>query len=303
MRLNILPLLSFCLILGPIGAAIAQDHENNYRVEVLIFERQYRNDSPIDEKWPRNISLSYPETIRDLHDPERPGPDAPPAEPDFFQVLPGSDLKLTRHRGAIEKDYRLRTLFHEAWKQPLGPNQSAPALIIRGGNAYGNHYELEGFLTLGVSRYIHVDTNLWLSEFVPNHGQEPEYWMALPSLPGTLDAGDRPKPGGLILDETDADPDAELESDMTVETFPEIQSDFNADLEDKYTGRDDEFDRDNEYTGFNDVLLDPMEELRNAPYFIKDIVTMRQSRRMRTNELHYLDHPRLGILIQVEPLN
>ena len=32
------------------------------------------------------------------------------------------------------------------------------------------------------------------------------------------------------------------------------------------------------------------------------ITTMRESRRMRSNELHYLDHPYLGLLILVTPL-
>lgn len=295
MRLNILPLLSFCLTLGPVGEAFAQNHANDYRVEVLIFERQYRNESPLDEKWPRNISLSYPEKTRYLHDPDQPGLDTP-IDPDSFQTLPDSDLKLTRHRSAVEKDYRLRTLFHSAWKQPLGPTQSAPALVIRGGNAYGEHYELEGVLTFGVSRYVHVDTDLWLSEFVPNHGQEPEYWMALPSLPGTFEDGGIPTLGGLMFDDTTDEADGEPESETAVEPMPEDQVDYHSNLTNAQSDQTEgPMDR-------SDELVDPMEELRDAPYFIKDIVTMRQSRRMRTNELHYLDHPRIGILIQIEPL-
>src|SRR5690606_28311764 len=230
MRLNLLTLLSLCLLLGPTGIAIAQNHENDYRVEVLIFERQYRNESPLDEKWPRNISLSYPETTRHLQDPDQSGYDSPQVEKDFFQILPESELKLTRHRGAIEKDYRLRTLFHKAWKQPLGPTQSAPALIIRGGNAYGEHYELEGVLTFGVSRYVHVDTDLWLSEFLPNQGQDPEYWMALPSLPGTLEDGDMPTPGGLIIDEANGELNGEPESKTAVEAFPDEQTSYSTAL-------------------------------------------------------------------------
>lgn len=32
-------------------------------------------------------------------------------------------------------------------------------------------------------------------------------------------------------------------------------------------------------------------------------VQLRESRRMRSNELHYLDHPRFGVLVQVSPVN
>lgn len=296
MRLNILPLLSMCLLLGP-TAAIAQNHETDYRIEVLIFERQYRNDSPLDEKWPRNISLGYPETTQYLHDPAKQDSSTPAIESDHFQFLPASELKLDRHRRAVEKDYRLRTLFHKAWKQPLGPTQSAPALIIRGGNTYGDHHELEGLITFGVSRYVHVDTDLWLSEFLPNHGQDPEYWMALPSLPG-LEDGRTPTSGGLITDDITGE-FGEPESETGVEPFPESLADFPAGqtgLTDMQLGPH-EGQTDMEYG-----LVDPLEQLRNAPYYIEDIVTVRQSRRMRTNELHYIDHPRMGILIQVEPL-
>lgn len=296
MRLNILPLLSLCLLLGP-TAAIAQNHANDYRIEVLVFERQYRNDSPLDEKWPRNISLSYPETTQYLYDSDQSDGSTVANESDHFQFLPGPELKLDRHRRAVEKDYRLRTLFHKAWKQPLGPTQSAPALIIRGGDAYGEHYELEGFITLGVSRYVHVDTDLWLSEFLPNHGEEPEYWMALPSLPGMND-GRSPTSGGLILDDT-PDEFGEPVSEAGVESIPDSLAGYPTEPTGFTDMQSVQYD---EQAGLEHEVMDPMEQLRNAPFHIKDIVTVRQSRRMRTNELHYIDHPRIGILIQVEPL-
>jgi hypothetical protein len=36
-------------------------------------------------------------------------------------------------------------------------------------------------------------------------------------------------------------------------------------------------------------------------YVTDRVVSMRQHRKMRSSELHYLDHPLLGLLIQITP--
>ena len=38
------------------------------------------------------------------------------------------------------------------------------------------------------------------------------------------------------------------------------------------------------------------------PFIIKNIMTLNQSRRMRSNEIHYIDHPRMGVIIKIMPL-
>ncbi|MCP3673658.1 MAG: hypothetical protein GY829_04200, partial [Gammaproteobacteria bacterium] len=58
-------------------------------------------------------------------------------------------------------------------------------------------------------------------------------------------------------------------------------------------------------TGFgwqlgDDLLLDDREEstiMRN----VLNKYVMQQSRRLRRNEIHYLDHPLFGLLIQIRP--
>ena len=45
--------------------------------------------------------------------------------------------------------------------------------------------------------------------------------------------------------------------------------------------------------------LDEPEQVDSA-FLVRQIVTLKQSRRMRSGEVHYLDHPRLGVLIQVQ---
>ena len=35
---------------------------------------------------------------------------------------------------------------------------------------------------------------------------------------------------------------------------------------------------------------------------LSQVIPMKQSRRMRSKELHYIDHPMLGILVRVTPI-
>jgi len=44
-------------------------------------------------------------------------------------------------------------------------NQTPQSILIRGGKHYDNRWELDGTLTLRRSRYLHVDADLWLTEF------------------------------------------------------------------------------------------------------------------------------------------
>src|SRR5690606_28060857 len=67
--------------------------------------------------------------------------------------------------------------------QPMSSPDKAPALILHGGKRYGDHYELQGYITLSVSRFLHIQTDLWLSGFSVNHGQDIGHWPQLPLEP------------------------------------------------------------------------------------------------------------------------
>lgn len=46
----------------------------------------------------------------------------------------------------------------------------------------------------------------------------------------------------------------------------------------------------------------PFSFIVNEPYSVSRTVTLRQSRRMRSGEIHYLDHPLFGVIVLVTPL-
>jgi hypothetical protein len=48
-----------------------------------------------------------------------------------------------------------------------------------------------------------------------------------------------------------------------------------------------------------DTGLNNFTSLADEPFLIKEIISLNQKRRMRSEELHYIDHPRMGILIKI----
>lgn len=331
----------FCLYLTSATTAAAQSVQNDtpklYEVELIVFERLEQANQNDPERWPKDVSLVYPYPWQRLVDAEqlaelmqrspardesdrwrlsdellerygagaaaeppvdtpseqtpenRPG-DAPPDQtptdaPAVFVYLPDKQRKLTAVARALNRASELRVLYHRHWHQELVPQNQAPALILSGGDLYGEHHELEGTLTLYLSRYIHLRTNLWLTQFVPNYGQPSEHWPALPTPPFEFSSHHvsiEPDIENLPLAAHDTET-ASLRVKPASST-----SLYGAAVADQTLN-----------TGFHSSQM--MWEAP-APYRVNQIVTLKQARRMRSTELHYLDHPRLGLLIRVTPV-
>ena len=241
-----------------------------YQIELIVFERRGSSLGIDDESWQKNTQLEYPTQWRRLIDPKEMPTQEPTAVTDeFLQTLtqergqsqtvitqPGSNTaseylvylpaqqrNLQNTRSALARRYRI--LFHETWLQPLEPVEKATPLILHGGNQYGRYFELQGTLTLGVSRFLHVQTDLWLSEFTTNSYQDSPYGILLP-------------------------PEPREEAEMANRT------------------------RESEAPESDDEVAEPA-------YQVNQVITLRQKRRMRSGELHYLDHPRLAALIKITP--
>jgi Peptidoglycan-binding protein, CsiV len=265
--------LGFTLSLALVDAH-AIEPTNVYKVEVIVFERSQRTQLSDQETWPRNVELSYPDRQATLIDPTKNSESRDPmaakanestiTNPESPETLLNTflgkqDKSLRDKRNALERR-GFRILFHETWLQALTSPSKSPALPITGGRAYGRHYELEGYLKLSLGSYLQVESNLWLTEFETNNGQNNEQWPPLP-LPHN-----RIKTTPTISDSTSID--GEVTQYQAWDT-PNIE----------------EYD----------------EAIEEEPYSIQNISVLKQQRKMRSNELHYLDHPKMGLLIMVAP--
>ena len=297
------------LLLLALPATAAEEAEKWYQVEVIIFQQ---TDHYGQEVPRRDIALSYPGNHLELFDPnlrieeesEQPKEDEPadapveitasvlfnqpdvqqPQQEQPFQVLEDSQRQLNNYATALRRRSGYQVLYHQAWRQPGIGSAQAPWILVRAGDRYGEHFELEGSLRLVRSRYLHLETNLWLSRFVENLELEPlsgfgepgfeelegaeAVWPLLPDYP-------------IVEIEPEVEPTDELElssSDLLPDGFeqPTLEQPANEPL-------------------FQIGELSPAE----PEYKTEEINLFKTSRRMRRDELHYLDHPKMGVLVQV----
>ena len=205
-----------------------QSHERMYQVELIVFAR---NQVSAEEHWPSNIKLAYPDNLINLT------ADANSSEE--FSILAPNARMLNLQANTLSKgSYSL--LYHQAWRQMIYGRKTN--IAISGGKKFNGHQELEGSIALSVGQFLRIQTNLWLTQFVPagtnithpapTHPTPALKWPALPSMPNTSNSeGD--KPNG---------------------------------------------------------------------YLINRIVKLNQERSMRSNEVHYIDHPLLGIIVKIVPV-
>jgi hypothetical protein len=172
-------------------------------------------------------------------------------------LLPSEELSLANEARRLSRSNQHRVLFHGAWLQPLEENRDQPSILISGGERFDEHHELEGSVNLYRRTYLHIETDLWLSRFATNFGQQNRPWPSLPWPPNRP-----PEPSFLYR------------------------------IDDGGTGL---------WHQFNQNQDKDLSAILAQPYVVDNLVLMQQGRRMRSSELHYIDHPKMGLLIKITP--
>ena len=279
------------LILGASVISVAETQDEVsltwYQVEVFIFANE-AFDASKGEQWPQELRLRYPSnsvrlteveeavavdnfsTIEDaLNQPPVSEPEnleGRPAEesdstatiepPTAFELLPLEQFVLVDHAKKLSRQHNFRPLFHQAWLQTMDSRERSAPIVIRGGDQFDNHFELEGTIKLSVERYLHIQTDLWLSRFISMAASDEPFWNTLP-LPPEVEKVEKTASDGLFIDAT-----------MPLSVRPSI---------------------------------DAFDFIAQPQYRVDKTVVMRQDRRMRSQELHYIDHPLFGMLLKVTP--
>ena len=187
--------------------------------------------------------------------------ETPPAGPVAYQLLPAESHQLSGDIERLVASGRYRPLLHERWLQPLQDRKQAVNILIRGGEQYDQHYELEGSISIAVERYLHINTDLWFSRFASTRGMEQSPWPVLPTPPTVLAAEQQRQQ--MMVREFNLQP-------LNGEADPWLPQ-------------------------------QPFQLLFDQQYAVEQTVVLRQHRRMRSNELHYLDHPLVGLLVKITP--
>ena len=243
--------------------------EDIYRIELVVFadtaaiaqQANSRDAGPEQEYWPAPQDLAYPEQmvfIRNGESASNPAPEtlADPAAGSVAARLPEllttieTQSSLAKAAAALQQRSQYRLLFHKAWYQSLTDRANAPAIPLTGGNRFDDWYELGGTVTLSRERFLHITSDLWLSEFAYRnefHQQRPWYAQG-EGQPNWLPA----------LSSQQGEP---------------VSHSNRADTRD-YT------DADNDYR-------------------VERTYVLREYRRLRRDEIHYLDHPVFGAIVMI----
>jgi Peptidoglycan-binding protein, CsiV len=184
--------------------------------------------------------------------------------PTPFVTLPHSEREFHGKSAYMQRTGKYQTLFHETWAQPMRPAGTALPLIIDQSGDTTSWPRLQGSIKLHLSRYLHVETNLWLNthgDYLPG-----EWRMPAPPL----------GPPSLVVEE----PERLLETDSYFVSAADDPAEDQS----------------------PNTQTEPVEET-GPVYPWRHAVLVQQKRRMRSNEVHYLDHPMLGAVIKFTPLD
>lgn len=296
-----------CLLLLPAltPAALAQDRW--FKVELLIFGNTAGGTT---EQWDAAPVLAYPGAARFLVEPDKlaanakkyrgtsrtdeygrqmlslpagrgatrstdiPGaanatPTAARAgSPTPFVALPATQREFRGKAAYMQRSGRYRTLFHESWVQPVrGQANSLPIVLDRSGDT-GQWPLLQGSVTIHLSRYLHISTNIWLNttgDYLPG-----EWRMPAPPL----------GPPSVLVDGQPLSALAETSAPTPGPAGPAYQGSAAA--------------------GATEAA---MAEQTGPVYPFRHAVQLQQKRRMRSGEVHYIDHPMLGVVVKLTPLS
>ena len=155
-----------------------------------------------------------------------------------FEPLPFDRRVLNSLARSISRSSLYEPLYHHAWLQPVESEANAFPVLVQAGHHYDEMYQLDGTITISRSRFLHVDTDLWYTEFTPLY-----------------QTGDAPLATSANL------------------LSPELR---------------------NRYPEVADWEAARGQNLKIHSHQLK------QSRRMRSSTLHFIDHPHFGILIRIE---
>ncbi len=244
-------------------AGISPQSERRFDVEVLIFKRTLSPDST-HESWPDTmpeIDLSMAGSLNSQQYRNR----------KQVRKLPRSSYELTSQKRKLDAHAGYKVLLHTAWQQGDLSRRDAPVFHIRAGKNYADQFNSDG-----TQKVDDATSNKSLYEL---EGKLRVYIQHYLFLESELDLR-HPS-----IKETLIQPSTEIVQGADLEDSSDSSHDFSVlNVED---------DNNTVFDGFQDVSPTwiTTEVLRNHRFT--------QKRRMRSSETHYLDHPLMGIVIQV----
>ncbi|EDL50801.1 hypothetical protein VSAK1_03897 [Vibrio mediterranei AK1] len=243
--------------------------QRQFDIEVIVFKRAV-NPEKVNESWPNTmpqIDFSRAGSMNDASYRASKG----------VQILPYSSYQLNDEAAKLKNHAGYTVLMHKAWRQGDNGRGSAPIFHIRAGKDYSAGFNADGTekgsnsnTTSPVDGVTEVAIDKPLYEL---DGKLQIYVQHYLYAEAQLDLRSPSTKEVIVTDSVTATEPMEPSADNSVATGTE----------------------DSNVIAGNLQAIEPQREVQT---FLKDY-RFDQKRRMRSSETHYLDHPLMGMIIQV----
>lgn len=255
------------------------------------------------------------------------------AELPLLEQLEPDTFLLKDMAAAIARRSNHQVLFHQAWHQELGAKETAPFIPISGGEVFDNHHELEGSIKINKDRYLHITTDLWLTKYSLRNDEQ---WIRLtneltqnslqtakiidtssvPDFPLDLMRIAKDKAIEKAIKEAELAKAIEdealyqftLEQDeQTAHTInaptvasQELSAEANSSLADNGKNIHDDVNDNIDPSLIETETINEEEASLSFDLFqAQETYVLREHRKMKRAEIHFLDHPMIGLIIQI----
>ncbi|WP_051347231.1 CsiV family protein [Thiomicrorhabdus chilensis] len=146
------------------SSAQANEENPNYTIEVIVFET-FALRSWTEEYWPETFELPDYETALPLQDILNGSLTTPVTQTMKLKAQPDG---LTSEAAKLTPKKGYRILFHQAWSQDTGADETMPKLLIDNAEQTGSASHVSGTVKLYKSRYAHVEFDLEFERRIPD---------------------------------------------------------------------------------------------------------------------------------------
>lgn len=246
-------------------------NDNMYRAEIVIVERKVA-PSEVAEKMANRHPRSAEGVTRKLWVEDQSGQIL-----SDLDLVPRNDLYLSSAADRLERSGRFRVLAAAGWVQSFPPDYQGEKMKVAVGDWMDQAHQraVEGYISIDRLRFLHVTVAL-------NH------WQPATSVPATtagtamtpasqnaaMGANERQRPAAP------ASPGAPISASAPVS--PGAQATLAA--------------------GQRGLPADAVPSSPAAESHKQLLTWIRETRRMRSEEIHYLDSPTIGVLIYFKPI-
>jgi hypothetical protein len=233
--------------------------DRKFDIEVVIFKRAV-DAKKTHESWPQDLPKIEFKNSGSLND-------ANYRSRKGVIMLPASEYKLNDQVAKLSQHAGFKVLMHKAWRQGDKSRYGAPSFHIKAGKDFSNRFNMDGSIR---SIAAAMSSEGITEQSIPK---------PIPQLEGKLQI--------FVEHYLYADVELDLKAPGT-RVLGFVHNELN--------------DLDSQPSYSNQVThVGLMEEITpsvNQEEFLQTF-RMDQKRRMKSNETHYLDHPLMGVLIQV----